>query len=355
MESKGKNVTTALALFSGGLDSILACKVLAAQGIQVYAVKFVSPFFDYEFLAREDEYKKEILEKHGIDVFLEDISTEYIQMIRNPAHGYGKHFNPCVDCKIFMVTKAKEMMAKYGASFLITGEVLGQRPMSQRRDTLRVIERDSGCGSSGSKNMQKNEDGGSILLRPLCAKNLEPTKPELEGLVDRDRLYNLSGRSRTGQIELAKEFGIGDYPAPAGGCILTDPIKSKRIKKFYAEHEDVTVSDLLALMVGRQFLLPGGGWLVMGRDEAENSIVESLVTPDDIFLRLSVRPGPLALLRGMTEKEDVQLAANLVTSYGKKNSHGRIEEGEVLCMGREEKMLTGYPLDNEKIKEFIRK
>jgi tRNA U34 2-thiouridine synthase MnmA/TrmU len=343
MKIEDKKTATALALFSGGLDSILACRVILAQGIQVHAVKFVSPFFDYGLLSREDEYKKEILDVYGIVVHLVDISSEYIQMIRDPAHGYGKHFNPCVDCKIFMITKAKEMMAGFGASFLITGEVIGQRPMSQRCDTLRIIERDSGCASCGRGKNQQTAETGGILLRPLCAKNLEPTRPENEGLVDRDLLYNLSGRSRAGQMALAKQFGIVDYPTPAGGCILTDPIKGRRIKNFYARHEYVSVSDMRAITVGRQFSLPGGGWLVMGRDEAENTVIEGLAEPEDILLKLAERAGPVALLRRMTDPKDIQAAADLVARYGKKGDSGKSEAGSVVCSGREDRILTGVP------------
>lgn len=352
MATEREKDTKALALFSGGLDSILACKVIAAQGIQVQAVKFVSPFFEYGLLAREDEYKKEIFEAYGIEVILKDISFEYVKMVRNPAHGYGKNFNPCVDCKIYMVTKAKEMMAEYDASFLITGEVIGQRPMSQRRDTLRVIERDSGCISPAPENIAKNEAAAGILLRPLCAKNLEPTKPEREGLVDREKLYGFSGRSRAGQMELAKKFAIVDYPTPAGGCILTDPVVGQRIKSFYEKHENITVSDMRMITVGRQFYLPGGGWLALGRDEAENIKVEGLAASEDVLLKLSDRPGPSALLRFMTDEKDLQLAADLVARYGKKNSQGKPEKGAVFCTGKEEKTITGVPLDDEKIKEL---
>ena len=137
--------TTAIGLFSGGLDSILACRIIADQDIRVRALKFVTPFFDHELLGREQEYQQEVQDKYGLEVELVDLSKGYIELLRNPAHGFGKNFNPCIDCKILMFTKAREMMAKYDASFLITGEVLGQRPMSQRRDTLNVIERDAIC------------------------------------------------------------------------------------------------------------------------------------------------------------------------------------------------------------------
>jgi tRNA-uridine 2-sulfurtransferase len=214
----------ALALFSGGLDSILAARVVAAQGIEVLAIKFVTPFFDYGILSDIPGYTKGIREKYGIDVRVEDISDGYLDLLHNPRHGFGKNFNPCIDCKIFMLTRAKELMVELGASFLVTGEVLGQRPMSQRLDTLHVISRDSGSRS--------------FLLRPLSAKLLPETIPEQEGLVDRARLLDFRGRGRSRQIALAREFGISDFPAPAGGCILADPILSRRIEDLFANNLD---------------------------------------------------------------------------------------------------------------------
>ena len=202
-----KNVR-ALSLFSGGLDSICATRLVMEQDIEVLAVKFVTPFFGYDILRDEETYKQETKEKYGIDVRVVDISDDYLKLLRQPSHGFGKYFNPCVDCKIFMLSRARTMMKDLGADFLITGEVLGQRPMSQRRDTLNVIERDSG--------------NKTVLLRPLSAKLMNETEAEKTGLIDRQQLLDFSGRGRSRQIALAKSFGITDFPAPAGGCILAD-------------------------------------------------------------------------------------------------------------------------------------
>ncbi|MDH4322124.1 MAG: thiamine biosynthesis protein [Desulfobulbaceae bacterium] len=300
--------TTALALFSGGLDSIVSCRVMMEQGIRVKAVKFVSPFFGYDLLAREQEYAAEIHAKYGIDLCLRDISKPYIEMLGNPPHGYGKNFNPCIDCKILLFTEARKMMPEWNASLLISGEVIGQRPMSQRSDTLRLIERDSGC------------DG--ILLRPLCAKKQPPTIAEKQGLVDRDKLHDLYGRGRHGQIALAAHFGISDYPAPAGGCVLTDPIKSKQIARYYAEEEEVRIPDLLMLQVGRQFMLPNGGWLALGRDEKENPRIAALAGDGDILLQMDDRPGPTALLRRGSHPETRKIAAAIVLRYARKDPDG---------------------------------
>ncbi len=319
---------TALGLLSGGLDSLLACRVIAGQGIRVRALKFVTPFFDHNLLDRREEYQREILKKYGITVELIDLSEGYIELLKNPAHGFGKNFNPCIDCKIMMLTRARQLMESYQASFLFTGEVLGQRPMSQRRDTLNVIERDSGC-----------ED---ILLRPLCAQRMDPTLPEREGLVDRERLYGFSGRGRRPQINLAHELGITEFPAPAGGCVLTDPNLASRIERFYAGlfafgREQFQVNDIKLLLTGRQFRLPGGHWLILGRNEQENDRIAELRGADDWLMYMPERPGPTGLLRrastmvdGMPEEAEVlEMVTGLIVRYGRKID-GTLPPGEVL-------------------------
>lgn len=307
---------TALALFSGGLDSILAAKLVASLGVKVVAVKFVTPFFDYELLEDPEKYQQEIMDKYGLEVVLHDLSHNYLDLLHNPSHGFGKNFNPCIDCKILMFSRAKKMMAEYGASFLVSGEVIGQRPMSQRRDTMRVIERDS--------------DNDGLLLRPLSAKLMDQTKAETEGWVDRDKLLNFSGRGRSRQIKLAKAYGITDFPAPAGGCILADPILSTRIEKIYKgdfviQKAEITVTDIRLLLLGRQFLLPDGSWFILGRNEKENCKLEALAEESDVLLHMPERPGPTGLIRRNKEQDydakndnDLRNAAGLIVRYGKK-------------------------------------
>lgn len=319
---------TALGLLSGGLDSLLACRVIAAQGIRVRALKFVTPFFDHHLLEGREEYQREVLRKYGITVDLIDLSEGYIDLLKNPAHGFGRNFNPCIDCKIMMLTRARQLMESYRASFLFTGEVLGQRPMSQRRDTLNVIERDSGC-----------ED---ILLRPLCAQRLNPTRAEREGLVDREQLYGFSGRGRRPQIDLAHELGITEFPAPAGGCVLTDPNLASRIERFYAGlfsfgRDQFQVNDIKLLLLGRQFRLPGGHWLILGRNEQENERIVELRGPEDWLMYMPQRPGPTGLVRRASamvagtveETEILEWATGLIVRYGKKIDGG-LPPGEVL-------------------------
>ena len=342
---------TAIGLFSGGLDSILACRVVAAQGIRVVALKFVTPFFDHDLLAQPAAYARTMQAKYGLEVEVVDLSEGYVRLLENPAHGFGKHFNPCIDCKILMLRRARELMAEYGASFLITGEVLGQRPMSQRRDTLRVIERDSGCEG--------------LLLRPLCAQLMTPTQAEIEGLVDRERLYAFSGRGRRAQKQLAAELGIADYPAPAGGCMLTDVNLATRIRHFYqglfSFGEQRAVADIRLLSIGRHFKVDTDVWFIIGRDERENNRLEGLREPGDWLIRMNVRPGPLGLLRhaqeilaGSTrEREMVDRLAGIVVRYGKKVAEGEPAEAEVLIdRGGEQCLEQHGPLLGDAIEDW---
>jgi len=344
--------TKALSLFSGGLDSILATRLVMSQGIEVVAIQFVTPFFNYHVLDDIPGHKEKIRSKFGIDVEVVDISKGYLELLRNPAHGFGKNFNPCIDCKIYMLSRAKEMMDELGAKFLITGEVLGQRPMSQRRDTLNVIERDSGSRS--------------ILLRPLSAKLMVETEAEREGWVDRDKLLNFSGRGRSNQIRLAKEYGITDFPAPAGGCTLADPILSRRVSQLYSEDSvlqpaEITTTDVRLLFIGRQFVFPGGGWMILGRDERDNDQLEALAGAEDALLWMEERPGPAALLRRAAtwygdpadREEDLQLAASLVVRYGKKID-GIRPPGEVTCtLQGNSRIIIADPLPDEIFRSWM--
>ncbi len=342
----------AISLFSGGLDSICATRLVMEQGIEVIAVKFVTPFFGYDILRDPENYRLETKRKYGIDVRVVDISDDYLELLRQPSHGFGRYFNPCVDCKIFMLSRARAMLAELDAAFLITGEVLGQRPMSQRRDTLNVIERDSGSRT--------------ILLRPLSARLMNETEAERVGLVDREKLLDFSGRGRSRQIALAKSYGITDFPAPAGGCILADPILSRRISRIYSgtfviDQSCMNVADILLLLVGRQFVLPGGGWLILGRDEKENLKIDELREDGDIRFDIEERPGPTALLRRAdmmyasraARDADVAIGAGLVVRYAKK-VNGLMSRGTVVVdegTGRHE--FAVEPIADEAFKDWL--
>jgi tRNA-specific 2-thiouridylase len=342
---------TALSLFSGGLDSILATRLVMEQGIEVEAIQFVTPFFNYDILDDVEAHQLKMMAQYGINVEVEDISTGYLQLLHNPVHGFGKNFNPCIDCKIMMFTRAKQLLKEKGASFLITGEVLGQRPMSQRRDTLNVIERDSGTKS--------------ILLRPLCAQLMNETEAEAEGWVDRSKLLRMCGRSRSPQIALAAKYGITDFPSPAGGCILADPILSKRIAQLYSSESvlkraEIAVPDIRVLLVGRQFILPGGGWLIVGRDEKDNLRLEKLAQAEDAVLLMEDWPGPFAVLKKAgsqyPDKEklarDIEIAASLVVRYAKKLPENT-STGEVTCtLGTSRQVIQAEPLADDIFRDW---
>ncbi len=273
----------ALLLFSGGLDSMLAGKVLQAQGIEVWAVRFVTPFFHWKWRNREADFDREVQEKYGFRGLIRDISAEYLEMLKAPPHGFGSAANPCIDCKILMLRRARELMNEIGADFLATGEVVGQRPMSQRRNIMRHIEKEAGVAG--------------ILVRPLCAKRLPPTEPEKKGLVDRERLYDFRGRTRKPQMRLAEEFGIRDYPTPAGGCVLTDPLIGERILLLLELRGGLSVREAEFALLGRHFIEPGF-WLILGRKEYENRRLRELARPEDRLFKLRDVPGPTALLVG---------------------------------------------------------
>ena len=287
----------AFALFSGGLDSILASRLIMEQGLVVRCLHFVTPFFGKPHLIPHWE------KVYGLEIEPVDISEAYVRMLLDrPEHGFGKVMNPCVDCKILMMRTARGIMEERGASFLISGEVLGQRPMSQRRDTLNIIRRDAGV---------KGE-----LLRPLCAQHLDPTEAELSGLVDRSRLLGIFGRSRKDQMALAERMGITEIPTPAGGCRLAEKENARRYWPVLTRLEHPCVEDFQLSNVGRQYW-SDGHWLSMGRNEADNAALEQLVRPGDAILRVRDFPSPFALARQITPWSDEVLrdAASLVASY----------------------------------------
>jgi tRNA-uridine 2-sulfurtransferase len=301
----------AFSLLSGGLDSLLASRLVMAQSVAVTGVHFITPFFGYDQKGHEEEAARHYERKFGIPARILDVSEGFFRTLRNPRYGYGKNFNPCIDCKIFLFSRAKALLEEENADFLITGEVLGQRPMSQRRDTLRIVERDS------------RTDG--ILLRPLSARHLKPALPEIAGLVDREKLLGLTGRSRKPQMALAREFGLQDYPTPGGGCLLTDPGMAARIRRFFSEEEEVTAEDVVLLTLGRQFRLPGGVRLVLGRREEENIQLNRCYRPGDLLLKVKGIPGPLGLIRGNPDEADLRTAGAILARYSKARSWPDVE------------------------------
>lgn len=306
-------MTKAIALLSGGLDSILATRLILEQGIDIEAVNFMTVFCTCTNKGKSCLASKSAADNLGIRLKVFEVSKEYFQIVKNPKYGYGRNMNPCLDCRIFMFKKAAEFMRTSGASFLITGEVLGERPMSQRKLAMRIIERDSGLEG--------------LILRPLSAKLLEPTIPEKEGLVNREKLLSIQGRSRKPQIQLAKKFAINDYPCPAGGCLLTDIGFSARIKDLMKYKSEFTVNDARLLKLGRHFRFSKEDKFIVGRDEAENSMLEKLAQKDDLCFYPSDIKGPIAIGRGDFKKEHILLACSIVARYsgGKLNQQVKIK------------------------------
>ena len=263
----------AVALYSGGLDSTLAILTVLRQGIEVKAVTFLNHFgCDISDRSSCSRNPFPAAEKFGFEVKLSHLSEKFLEIVKHPKFGHGKNMNPCMDCRILMLREAKEFMEMAGAEFIITGEVLGQRPMSQRRDALDIIDREAGLRGQ--------------IVRPLSAKLLKPTAAEETGVVNREGLFGFSGRSRKPQIALAREFGLTDYPAPAGGCLLTEPNYSYRLRELLVHDPDPSLPDLQLLRVGRHFRLGSGCKLIVGRNEEENELLLKLDREKGFFLRV---------------------------------------------------------------------
>ncbi len=292
----------ALALFSGGLDSILAIKTLASQGLRVLGLHFCSPFFGHR---RKIEHWQN---EYGLDIEPVNIHEAFIDLLQSgPRFGYGKVLNPCVDCKILMLTTAKALLPSYGARFLVSGEVLAQRPMSQRRDSLNLIS--------------KQADVQDVLLRPLSALRLEPTPVEREGLVDRSRLHGISGRGRKDQLRLAETYGLREIPTPAGGCLLAEKESAKRFWPVLTRLPQPDAQDFELSCIGRQYWC-GGEWLAVGRNRLDNEILGRTTRDGDLLFKSAHLQGPLALGRQKPGQdwndEAVRSAAAFVAGFSEK-------------------------------------
>jgi len=291
----------ALVLLSGGLDSTLATKMMLNQGIELEAINFLTVFCTCTRKGSCKHEARKVADDFGVKLNVMNVTEEYLAVVKNPRYGYGSNMNPCIDCRIFMFKKAKVFMESIGASFVVTGEVLGERPMSQRRDAIHLIEKQSGLKG--------------LVLRPLSAKYFEPTLPEQEGIVDRESLLDIKGRSRKPQIALAKELGIDEYLCPAGGCLLTDPGFAKRIKDLVA-HDELNVPNVKLLKAGRHFRL-NGSKVVIGRNKDDNEMVLRLAREGDIIVKAKNLPGPITLVRGNGSSRAVETAAALTAGYTK--------------------------------------
>jgi tRNA-specific 2-thiouridylase len=288
----------AVSLFSGGLDSILATELIRRQGIEVAAFNVKTPFGipKKDGLSEAQQAAKQL----NVPLKILSVDKEYIKMLRNPKHGYGKNINPCVDCKIFIIKKAKQYAKEIGADFLFTGEVLGERPMSQHGAALKTIEQEASLKGK--------------LLRPLSAKLLAQTVAEKKGLVDRNKLLSIQGRSRKPQFELAKEYGITVYPSPAGGCLLTCEEYAKKLRDLFEYKKRITVSDVALLRFGRHFRL-GKSKIIVGRNHEENNFLAANRARSDYCFELPDIVGPITLLQGPKTKASIEAAAKLTAFY----------------------------------------
>jgi len=289
----------AIALLSGGLDSTLAVRLILDQGIEVEALNFVTPFCNCNRKGRCEA--RHVADELDLPCKTIAVTDEFFQVIRNPKHGYGRGMNPCLDCRILMFSQARERMEESGAAFVFTGEVLGQRPMSQHRQAMRIIDRESGL------------DGR--VLRPLSARLLEPVVPEEGGLVDREKLLAIQGRSRKPQMALAEAHGIIDYPCPAGGCLLTDPGFARRMRDLVRFRPHFDLNDVNLLKVGRHFRLSPEAKAVVGRNEGENHRLQILARQGDVLFEVKGCGSPITLLRGEADVEEICLTAAITARY----------------------------------------
>jgi len=295
-------VPKAIALYSGGLDSTLAILVMLKQGVDVTAITFLNHFgcdISDRSSCSKDPFAASV--KFGFKVKLSHLSDKFLEIVKNPKYGHGKNMNPCIDCRILMLKEAKEFMDLIGADFLITGEVLGQRPMSQRRDCFPMID--------------KAADVKGLVLRPLSAKLLPPTLPEEKGLIVREMLYDLNGRSRKPQMALAREFGLTEYPSPAGGCLLTEPIYAFKLKDLLTCDSEPEYQDINLLRIGRHFRFSPECKIIVGRNNGENEIIRSVAGPEDYLLRVEGVGSPLVIIRGRATDESLSAAASLCARY----------------------------------------
>ena len=296
-KAKAKGKAKALALFSGGLDSSLAIKLVQEQGIEVEAIAFLTPFYT----TKESGFSIERAAKQlGVPLKVVRLGLDYLRIIRKPKYGYGRHMNPCIDCRIYMLRKAKRYAREIGADFIVTGEVLDERLMSQHMKALKIVEEESSLKGK--------------LLRPLSAKLLPPTEPEKLGLVDRSRLLDIRGRSRKRQIALAKAYGITEYQSPAGGCLLTYKEFSAKLRDLLEHKKRVSMADLELLKIGRHFRLDKNK-IIVGRNKEENEMLLRLKGRNDYFFEAQDCGSPTTLLQGPKKRQAIEKAAQLTAYY----------------------------------------
>lgn len=293
----------AIILLSGGLDSTIAAELMSREALELFAVNFKTPFCLCDRRSSNlgcGSNARKVADALGIELKIINATKDFLEVLKSPEHGYGANMNPCIDCRILFFRKSKELMEEIGASFIITGEVLGQRPMSQFRRQMDLIEKEAGL------------DG--LVVRPLSAKLLPATIPEKMGWLSRERLLDIEGRSRKPQIALAKDLGINDYPCAAGGCLLTDPEFAKKIKDLI-EHDELDMSNIDLLKVGRYFRLSEDAKVIVGRNESENKMLTTLARNGDYVFGPAAINGPIGVGRGIFTQDYAEIACRIVARY----------------------------------------
>ncbi len=328
----------AIALYSGGLDSTLAILLVLKQNIEVTAITFLTDFgCDASDTSSCSRNPAPAAAQFGFSLKLCHLGEKFTEIVKSPRFGHGKNMNPCIDCRILMLREAGELMQITGADFIITGEVLGQRPMSQRKDTLNIIDRESGLKGH--------------IVRPLSAKLLPTTTPEKLGIIHREQLLGLNGRSRKPQITLAHEFGLTDYPNPAGGCLLTDPIYSRRLRDLLHTVRDPNPEDLALLRIGRHFRLSDNCRIIVGRNEGENDMIARVRKPEDVLISTCTVAGPIVLLRGSDAGMFIDFGASLCARYS--DARGFPDVEVKILKNTEEKVLSAVPTPDHIIERHI--
>ncbi|MFX1374418.1 MAG: hypothetical protein ACFFA0_01270 [Promethearchaeota archaeon] len=311
--SKRKEII-GLGLVSGGLDSLIACLLMQKQGIKVIGLNFTSPFCQYNTESRQADCSLELFEnKLGIKIYYICLGNDYLEVLRNPKYGYGKNINPCIDCRIYVLRKAKEFMESVNADLIFTGEVLNQRPKSQHMEALKIVEKES--------------DLEGKLLRPLSAKHLEPTIYEEQGIVNRKLLLEIKGRSRKTQLKLAREHGLLENYYACGGCLLTDEKFANRLRDALKFSKNLSMEDIPILRIGRHFRYKNTK-IIVGRNESENKSLLLLKKPKDIIIETMDFPGPITIIQGKYDDESLNYAAKLTLRYSDLNQlKGQVKIG----------------------------
>jgi len=301
-------------LFSDGLDSLLSGLLVKNLGVEVIALRLITPFFGWDYQKNPEKFYEKVKTYGFSKGYLLNITHDFLKILKKPAYGYGKYANPCVDCKVLMFKKAREVLEKERADFIISGEVVGQRPFSQNKPAIELIEKKAGVKG--------------LVVRPLCAKYLSPSTAEVSGIIPREKLLAIRGRKRTPQIELAKKLGVKNIPSPSGGCLLTDPQIGERVLKVIKENRTLNEITAEILCFGRH-LFEEGLWIVLGRNKEENERLEGLCKGRFTLYRLSVPSPTLAVIEGFLSKDS---ARNLLVRYSNKAKRVLEKGGTVECI-----------------------